>query len=457
MMPTTPEIHPTETATTRNQAAGAAVDVAAPASESDVSGRHQSRFVSREISALLVAAVLLRLGVVGGTDAVIFDLNDLAGGHPRGIAVGFVGAAQAVPEMLFAFVMARFADRFGRSRFLIGGPLLGAVGILLVALADEPFEFALARILEGVGAAAFVPTALGTIAAATSDNARARARASGAFEGATLFGYAGGFLLGGFAWHSLHRGAFLVMALFYVSASVVVMLYVPRVQPLPVSPVGVVLRAITGEGPIRRFIPAWLAVNCLVGAWYVNMTSLLKHAPDAHQSLVHGFDERLIGVFKLTWVLLLIAGIVLWTPYLQRHGGPATMRRAIPGAFVVCAGLFAINHLDLVFAPLLLPLVVGGVLIEAGFVPAAVNYLADCSEALVADRSALMAFYTVTLAGGGAVGAFLGGVAGTLLLFDGLIALGLLLAAIALFSLNAVVRFEQQRPRVPAPEGAGEG
>jgi MFS family permease len=193
-------------------------------------------------------------------------------------------------------------------------------------------------------------------------------------------------------------------------------------------------------------------VNCLVGAWYVNMTSLLKHAPDTRQTLVHGFDERLIGAFKVSWVLLLIVGIVLWTPYLQRHGGPATMRRAIPGAFAVCAALFAINHVPLRFAPLILPVAIAGVLIEAGFVPAAVNYLADCSESLVADRSALMAFYTVTLAGGGAVGALLGGVAGGLLLFDGLIVLGVLLAIIALLSLNSVVRFEHRHgPLRPQP------
>jgi MFS family permease len=418
-----------------------APDSASDAPEAEV--RPPGHTGSREIRALLVAAVLLRLGVVGGTDAVIFDLNDLAGGHPRGIAVGVVGAAQAVPEMLFAFVMARFADRFGRTRFLVGGPLLGAVGILLVAAANEPWQFACARILEGLGAAAFVPTALGTIAAATAGDRRARARASGAFEGATLAGFGAGFLLGSFSWHSLHRGAFFVMAAFYVGAALVVYRFVPRVPPLPVSPIPIVLKAIVGPGPIRRFIPAWLAVNCLVGAWYVNMTSLLKHAPDPHQTLVHGFDERLIGLFKLSWVLLLLIGIVIWTPHLQRHGGPITMRRAVPGAFLICAALFAINHLPLKYAPLLLPAVAVGVLIEAGFVPAAVAYLADCSESLVADRSALMAFYTVTLAGGGALGAFIGGVAGALLLFDGLILLGVVLTAIALVSLNSVVHFER--------------
>jgi len=396
-----------------------------------------------QIGALLLAAALLRMGVVAGTNAVIFDLNDLSSGQPSSVAVGVVGASQAVAEMLLAFFLARLADRFGRSRFLVGGPLVGACGILLVALADQPAEFAAARVLEGIGAAAFVPTALGTVAAATSHNRRVRARASGAFEGATLVGYAGGFLIGAVTWPALHRWSFVLFAGFYLAAAGICATLVAHVPPLPVSSIGVVARAIFGPGPIRAFIPAWLAVNCLVGAWYINMTALLKHATEPSQTLVHSFDERVIGLMQLAWVGLLIVGIVLWTPFLQRHGGPATMRRAVPGAFVVCAGLFAINHLPLRHAPLFLPVVVGGVLVQAGFVPAAVSYLADSSEALVADRAALMAFYTVTLAGGGALGAVMGGVAAKLLLFDGLLVLGVSLAAVAMLSLDAVIRYER--------------
>lgn len=397
-----------------------------------------------QIGALLVAAALLRMGVVAGTDAVIFDLNGLYNDKPPSIAVGFVGASQAVAEMVLAFVLARQADRIGRSRFLIGGPLLGAAGILLVALANHPVQFAAARLLEGIGAAAFVPTALGMVAAATAHNPTVRARASGAFEGATLIGYAGGFVLGSFAWHQMHRWSFVVFAGFYLTAALICATLVDKVPPLPVSPLSTVTKAIVGKGPIRIFIPAWLAVNCLVGAWYVNMTSLLKHAPEGGQTLVAGFDERLIGLFKLTFVVLLILGIVLWTPYLQRHGGPATMRRAVPGAFLVCLSLFIVNHAPLHVAPFVLPLAVIGILCMSGFVPAAVNYLSDCSEALVSDRSALMAFYTVTLAGGSATGALLGGVAGKLLLFDGLLVLGVLLAVVALISLDAVRRYEAE-------------
>ena len=408
-----------------------------------------------QIGALLVAAALLRTGAVGAGAAVQLDLTDLSGQHPSSVAVGLVGAAQAAPEMLFAFGLARFADRMGRSRFLIGGPLLGVIGCLCVAAAVQPPQIAAARILEGVGAAAFVPTALGTIAAATAGDISVRARASGAFEGATLCGYAGGFLLGGFAYHSFHRAAFLVLALFYLAASLVCLRFVPRVAPLRVSPLPVVLRAILGQGPIRAFIPAWLAVNGLVGAWYFNVASLLKRAPEPSQTLIHGFDDRVISLFLDGFVVLLIVGIVLWTPVLRRLGGARTMRLAVPGAYLTCLGFLVVNHAPLRLAPALLPIAAVGIVIEAGFGPAAVAYLADCSEHLAADRSALMAFYTVTLAGGGAVGAVLGGVAAKLALFDGLIGLGVILATVAMVSLTSVLRYERRREVTAAAAGAG--
>ena len=73
---------------------------------------------------------------------------------------------------------------------------------------------------------------------------------------------------------------------------------------------------------------------------------------------------------------------------------------------------------------LVVPFLVAGILWLAGFGPAAVTYLADCSESLSADRSALMSFYTVALAGGGAIGALLGGYRRALLGIDGLVILG---------------------------------
>lgn len=404
------------------------------------------------VRGLLVACALLRIGAVSAGVAVQFDLSDLAGGHPSGIAVGLAGASQALPEMIFAPVLARLADRLGRRRFLVGGPLLGVLGLIALSFALRTSQVTGSRLLEGIGAAAFVPTALGTIAAATAIDHAARARASGAFEGATLVGYAGGFLAGPFLYHSLHRGAFPVLAVFYLAASLLCWRLVQEPPPLPVSPLRVVWRAVTGPGPVRAFLPAWLAVNGLVGAFYTNISALLKRSPDPRQTLVHGFDERLIGLFLLFWVVLLVIGIVLWIPRVNRLGGPAVMRRAVPGAFLALGALLVMNHIPLWAVPLILPAFAAGILVQAGFGPAAVTYLADCSEALAADRSALMAFYTVTLAGGGALGAVFGGLASRWLLLDGVILLGLGLAAVAWFALGRVIRYERERRALGQPD-----
>ncbi len=398
---------------------------------------------SRAIGALLVASGLLRVGAVGVGVAVQFRLSDLAGGRPSGVAIGLVGAAQALTEMVFAPIIARYADRFGRRRFLVMGPAVCVVAVLLVALGVRPAQLGGARLLEGIGAAAFVPVALGTVAAATTGDRRRRAGASGAFEAATLIGYAGGFGLGSVAYFGLHRGAFVLLAGLYALAAIVCLVFVPRVPPLPVHSLRVVVQAAVGPGPIRTFLPGWILSFALIGAFVANLPALLRHRTNASQSLMHHFDVRAIGLFLIAWVVVFLIGIVLWTPLVPRLGPAIVMRRAVPGAWLAMIALLVINHLPPLGEILVIPFLVAGILWLAGFGPAAVTYLADCSEGLAADRSALMSFYTVALAGGGAIGAVVGGVAAHLLGVDGLVILGVVLSATTFVSLIPVVRYER--------------
>jgi MFS family permease len=397
----------------------------------------------RAIGALLVASGLLRVGAVGVGVAVQFRLSDLAGGRPSGVAIGLVGAAQAVTEMVFAPIIARYADRFGRRRFLVLGPAICVVAVLLVALGVRPAQLGGARLLEGLGAAAFVPVALGTVAAATTGDRRRRAGASGAFEAATLIGYAGGFGLGSVAYFGLHRGAFVLLAGLYALAAIVCLVFVPRVPPLPVHSLRVVLNAAVGPGPMRTFLPGWILSFALIGAFVANLPALLRHRVDSSQSLMHHFDVRAIGVFLIAWVVVFLIGIVLWTPLVPRLGPAVVMRRAVPGAWLAMLALVIINHLPPLGEILVVPFLAAGILWLAGFGPAAVTYLADCSEGLAADRSALMSFYTVALAGGGAIGAIVGGFAAHLLGVDGLVILGVILSATTFVSLIPVVRYER--------------
>ena len=218
-------------------------------------GSELRRTDARAIGALLIASGLLRVGAVGVGVAVQFRLSDLAGGRPSGVAIGLVGAAQALTEMVFAPIIARYADRFGRRRFLVLGPAVCVVAVLLVALGVRPAQLGGARLLEGLGAAAFVPVALATVAAATTGDRRRRAGASGAFEAATLIGYAGGFGLGSVAYFGLHRGAFVLLAGLYALAAIVCLVFVPRVPPLPVHSLRVVLQAAVGPARCGRSCP----------------------------------------------------------------------------------------------------------------------------------------------------------------------------------------------------------
>jgi predicted MFS family arabinose efflux permease len=413
--------------------------------QADATALEQEAMESRPgaVGALLAGTTLLRIGTSGAGVAVGFDVVDMFGGRPSGLVIGFIGASQAVPEMVFAPILARLADRLGRRLFLVGGPLFSVVGAVMLSLAVHPQLIVLARLVEGLGAACFIPTALGTIAAATTHSRRDRANASGAFEAANLAGYAGGFVVGPFAYHWLHHGAFLVLASLYMVAGLICAALVPYVPPLPVSPMRRVFGAVFGRGPLRSFLPAWVACFALLGAYAAHLPALLRRSPVPGQSLVHHFDERLVSVMLVSWIALLLIGIALWTPRIPRFGAVRIMRLATPGAWLIAAALLAMNHSALRWSPIFLPFLALGVLILAGFGPAAVTYLAECSENFVADRAALMAFYTVALAGGGALGSIIGGFAVRSGYLDGLVLFGLALSLFAFFALTPVMRHER--------------
>jgi len=407
--------------------------------------------VRRSVPALLAGTALLRVGAAGITVAVQFYLTDLGHGHPRGVVVGFVGAGQALTEMLLAPVMARYADRLGRKLFVVGGPLVGVLAVLLVAASLNPGEIFGARLLEGIGAAAFMPTALGAIAAATSHDVRVRANASGAFEAATLAGYAGGFALGPLAYSYLGRGGFLLLAGFYLLAGLVCLRFVPSVPPLPVTQLSTLVRWIAGPGPMRTFLPAWLGTFGLIGAYGSHIASLLSHhhARVAGQVLVGSMGYGTNAVVLVSGIALLVIGIFIWTPWITRLGPVRQMRRAVPGAWVFSAALLIADHVTLAALPALLVVAAAGIVWLSGFGPAAVAFLAACSESHNADRAALMSFYTATLAAGGALGALLGGVAVSLAFFDGLVVFGLLLALMTFVLLGPVRRYEPSSLTAP--------
>jgi len=194
---------------------------------------------------------------------------------------------------------------------------------------------------------------------------------------------------------------------------------------------------------MRSFLPGWVMSFALIGAFVANLPSLLHHSDVASQSLMHHFDVRVIGLFLIAWIVVFLVGIALWTRWVPRLGPAVVMRRAVPGAWLTMLALLAINHTHAWAMLAGIPFLIAGILWLAGFGPAAVTYLADCSETYAADRSALMSFYTIALAGGGAIGAIVGGLAARLLGVDGLVVIGLVLSASTFLILGRVVRYER--------------
>ena len=98
------------------------------------------------------------------------------------------------------------------------------------------------------------------------------------------------------------------------------------------------------------------------------------------------------------------------------------------GSVPASVGLFAVNHGG---SPvILIPLVLAGIFLEAGFTPTALAYLADISQQFTHERGRLMGLYSVMLGIGQLVGSGLGGLFAQVAYFDGLAYLTIILASI---------------------------
>ncbi len=108
------------------------------------------------------------------------------------------------------------------------------------------------------------------------------------------------------------------------------------------------------------------------------------------------------------------------------------------------AALF-VNHSGGLPTVLLIPAAIGvaiGIFVLAGATPAALGLLADISEAFPDDRGAIMGLYSVFLAVGQIIGAFIGGVAAEHWALDGILVSTLALMGVALIPLARLRRFE---------------
>jgi multidrug resistance protein len=109
--------------------------------------------------------------------------------------VGMLGTAFALARMTVNMPVGALADRIGRRPLLIAGPFITAVGSLGSALAPNFAILMAFRLVQGVGSAALVTTAMTVLADITTRETRGRYMSL--YQGAMLLGQSFGPTVGG--------------------------------------------------------------------------------------------------------------------------------------------------------------------------------------------------------------------------------------------------------------------
>src|SRR5687768_1833648 len=365
--------------------------------------------------------------------------------------IGILAALFYVTELTLAPVFGAISDLRGRRPILILGPLLGVIALPIYpfsALVSVSFLgvfiLAVARLLEGVSTAAKVPSALGYLADATAgdsqERTKMRGRVMGFYEISFLIGLVGGTILGGQLWGALQSNGFFIVSFFYLIATLMLFFFVPETLPTEArehhttnkmavvassNPVRALLKsrlksyaALLKEPALRTFVPAWLAINAVVGLMG-NLVQPLMIKP--REGSVSAFPNQLLdGKFETSHVSFIFAGfgvvfmvgILIWSLSYGRIRKTDVMLAAVGGLFMFCAALVGVNN-DLLpgilGALIWMPILVVGVFLVSGFTPVALAYLAEISGARVEHRGAVMGLYSVFLGLGQLIGSGGGG------------------------------------------------
>jgi MFS family permease len=402
---------------------------------------------------------------------------------------GLITASFFITELLGSPIFGAMSDRLGRKRFIILGPLFGAAAVQIPAMSYALWLLVISRLLAGLSTASSIPATLGYISEATIGRPGLRARIMGLFEITFVGGVAAGAVLGGYLWKffgskvdfgrvHIISPAFSVNGLVYLVSLVIFAWGLREYGQFDAStatgpagdlagPPGNRTRAalsllkelgarlsryatILRSPMVWDFVPAWLAVNCILGMW-INLTPRLLTGKDhfPSQALVGAYTEVRFGNGFAAYALIFAVGVLVWSMFIGRYRKTSIMLIAVAGLFVTLIMTYFLNH-SASFSNQLAYGLTGFLLIGfitlSAFTPAALTYLADITEKYVEDRGSIMGLYTVFLGIGQVVGTAVGGLFATLAGVDGLIVLSMAFGAITLASLVYLRRCEQAAP-----------
>ena len=164
---------------------------------------------------------------------------------------------------------------------------------------------------------------------------------------------------------------------------------------------------------VAGFVPAWIAVNAVLGIW-INLTArvLTDKGRFSGQLLAGAYNSQQAGLVYAGFMGIFVTGILIWSLISHNMKKITAMLIGVVGLFGACLVLFLINLQPTFNEPLIIPLVIVlaiSMMVMSGFTPSALAHLADITEHYSADRGAIMGLYSVFLGLGQFIGSAIGG------------------------------------------------
>jgi MFS family permease len=429
------------------------------------------------ITAVLLGTFTLRFST-GLTGAMLLYylaiLPGFGGAEVSGSVAGVMTAAYFATELVLSPAFGVLADRIGAHRVMQVGPVLGAAAVIVTWATIDLWVLSGTRVIEGMAAAASIPSILGYIALATSGNIVLRGRTVARFEAATIAGLGMGAVVAGPLFDALGREAFLVNAAIY-AGSFLIFRY--RIRPVATDPVAIAAatdrpldsaevrpdgfslaryRDLLSTRAVWLLAPTWIALNAIIGAWTTqSVFQLVRADPEGRfgdQLLMGGFEPSQVSAGLGVALAVFFAGIFVWGNLFRRYRRTTIMTLGIGGGLAMIGAFFGINHSaewEFALRVGLVALATAGLFVLAGATPAALGMLADISETHPADRGAIMGLYSVFLGLGQIIGSVVSGAAADWLGVDGLLLASIGLLVVALLPL-AALRSSEHLVGVPA-------
>ncbi|GAC1649968.1 MAG: hypothetical protein NVS9B15_09350 [Acidobacteriaceae bacterium] len=412
------------------------------AASADANGPH--------LATMLSAHALLR--IASGANGILIGLylghRDNAGAANNVRLVGILSAVSFASELVGSIPLGMASDAFNPRWLMTGGALAGALAALLFAFTGSSTIFLVSRTLEGLAAAAIVPALLAYLTSNTEGNNALRARVMSYFELSLLAGLAFGGLAASQLFRVLHAHAFAVIALGYGACGLLLFAgargHVHYHVEDPLSG----LRTAWRLPGLRHLAPVWLSVNAVIGLWLGPTLPFLLTRHSANGQYLAGIfadEPGKVGTMLLGYSVVFGLGVLGWSFVLPRIRVRHAMTITLGAILPVCIGFYIFNHLP---APamhtrwLVAAFIAIGIMVESGFTPAALAWLAGTLPP-TAGRGAAMGIYSVLLSLGAILGSLLAGFLGERYSVDGLLYGTVLVAVAAMIFLHWVP--EQQK------------